>query len=64
MVRSDIPPEALKQAMKAALAETLSENRDFFREVLTGVLEDFALVEAIKEGRKTEKVDRSRISNI
>ena len=64
MVRSDIPPEALKQAIKAALAETLSENRDFFREVFTEVLEDFALVEAIKEGRKTEKVDCSRISNI
>ena len=59
MAQTDIPHEALKQAMKEALAETLSEQRDLFRDVFAEVLEDFALVEAIEEGRQTETVDRA-----
>lgn len=64
MARAEITQESLKQAMKEALSETLTEQRDLFREVFTEVLEDFALVEAIEEGRRTEKVERSRILDI
>jgi len=64
MARAEITQESLKQAMKEALSETLTEQRDLFRDVFTEVLEDFALVEAIEEGRRTEKVERSRILDI
>lgn len=64
MTQTVISHEALKQAMKEALAETLTEQRDLFREVFVEVLEDFALVEAIEEGRQTEKVSRERIFDV
>jgi hypothetical protein len=64
MAEPAIPSEVLKQAMKEALAETLSEQRDLFRDVFAEVLEDYALVEAIEEGRQTETVERSRIFEV
>lgn len=64
MAQSEISRELLKQAMKEALAETLTEQRDLFRDVFAEVLEDFALVEAIEEGQKTEKVDRSQVFDV
>lgn len=64
MAQPEISREILKQAMKEALAETLIEQRDLFREVFAEVLEDFALVEAIEEGRRTEKVDRSQVFDV
>ncbi len=50
--------ETLKQAMKEALAETLHEQRELLHEVFAEVLEDFALAEAIREGRETKIVER------
>ncbi|HSL83824.1 MAG TPA: hypothetical protein VLF66_13695 [Thermoanaerobaculia bacterium] len=64
MARVDISRDALKQAMKEALAETLVEQRELFRDVFAEVLEDFALVEAIEEGRESEIVDRSQIFDV
>jgi len=53
--------KTLKQMLKEALVETFHEERDFLYEVVADVMEDFALTEAIHEGRKTELVDRSEI---
>lgn len=64
MAQAAITQDSLKQAMKEALSETLTEQRDLFREVFAEVLEDFALVEAIEEGRQTEKVSRSQIFDL
>ena len=64
MAQAGIPRDMLKQAMKEALAETLREQRDLFRDVFAEVLEDFALVEAIEEGRETEKVSRERVFDV
>ena len=64
MAQPSIPHDTLKQAMKEALAETLSEQRDLFREVLTEALEDLALIEAMEEGRQTEKVDRAEVFDV
>jgi len=64
MARAEITQESLKQAMKEALSETLAEQRELFRDVFAEVLEDFALVEAIEEGRRTDKVERSQIFEI
>lgn len=64
MAQASIPRDTLKQAMKEALTETLSEQRDLFREVFAEVLEDFALAEAIEEGRQTEKVSRKQVFDV
>jgi len=64
MAQSGISGPALKQAVKEALAEALSEQRELLREVFAEVLEDFALVEAIEEGRRTEMVDRARVFDV
>lgn len=64
MATAELPPDALKEALKQALSETLHEQREFFRELFEEVFEDLALVEAIREGEKTERVDRERIFEI
>ena len=56
--------ETLKQAMKEAIAETLHEEREFLHEVFAEVLEDFALAEAIREGRETKVVERDEVLHI
>ena len=56
--------ETLKQAMKEAMAETLHEEREFLHDVFAEVLEDFALAEAIREGRETKLVERDEVLRI
>jgi len=51
----------MKRVLKEALAETLHEQRELLCEVFAEVLEDFALAEAIREGRRTERVDRDEV---
>lgn len=64
MAQTTIPPDVLKQAMKEALAETFAEQRDLLREVVAETPEDFALTEAIEEGKRTEKVGREQIFDV
>ena len=52
MAQAGIPPE------------TLNEQRDFFREIFAEVLEDYALAEAIEEGRQTETITRAQIFDV
>jgi hypothetical protein len=51
----------LKEALKEALVESLDEERAWWREVFAEVLEDFALAEAIRQGRKTKRVARCAV---
>ena len=51
----------LKEVFKQALAELLQERRDLLCDVFTEVLEDIALVNAIKEGEETEIVSREQV---
>jgi len=61
MTNPTITPDELKKAMKEALVETLTEQRELFAGVMVEALEDFALTEAIKEGQQTEFVSRTDI---
>ena len=61
MAEPEITQDALKQAMKKALTETLIEQRGLSRGVFYEVLEDIVLSEAIREGEETELVDREQI---
>ena len=54
----------LKELFKQAIAELLQERRDLIYDVFSEVLEDIALVNAIKEGENTEIVDRDQIFQI
>lgn len=61
MARTGSDNEALKEALKEALVETLHEQRGLLYEVFAEVLEDFALAEAIREGRQTDRVEREEV---
>jgi hypothetical protein len=60
MAQTDPKNEAMKQALK----ETLHEQRGLLHEVFAEVLEDFALAEAIREGRQTERVERDEVFDV
>jgi hypothetical protein len=64
MTQADPKNEAMKQALKEALAETLHEQRDLLHEIFAEVLEDFALAEAVREGRQTERVERDEVFDV
>lgn len=64
MAQTDPKNEAMKQVLKEALTETLHEQRELLHEVFAEVLEDFALAEAIREGRQTERVERSEVFDV
>jgi hypothetical protein len=56
--------DAFKQAVKDALIDALRQEKDLFREVFSEVLEDFALGEAIREGRDTREMSRDEVFEI
>jgi len=57
----DFKEAAFKQVLKEALAESLHEQRGLLRDVFAEVLEDFALAEAVRKGRKTGKATREEV---
>jgi hypothetical protein len=56
--------EVTKQALKEALTETLHEQRGLLHEVFAEVLEDFAFAEVIREGCRTERVERKEVFDV
>ena len=52
---------ALTRSLKQALAAGLREHRDEFGDLLAEVIEDVALVSAIREGEKTKPVKRETV---
>jgi len=64
MARASRDTDALKQAFKEVLIETLHEQREILHEIFADVLEDLALSEAIREGRKTKKVGRDEVVRV
>lgn len=61
MVRTVPDGDALKEAFKEALAETLHEQRGLLREDFVEELEDFAFAEAIREVQQTGRIERDAI---
>ena len=64
MARTKKTNNSLKHALKEALSETFQEQRGFLHEVFSEVLEDFALAEAIREGRKTKIAKRDEVFRV
>ncbi len=50
-----------RAVVKQAVVEALEECRDLFLDVVTEVLEDLALTEAIKDASQSEEVARSEV---
>lgn len=51
----------IKKIVKESLLETLQENKELLHDILIDAMEDISMIEAIKEGRKTEIVEEKEI---
>jgi hypothetical protein len=64
MEQAVIDESRLKEIMKKALIEVFEERKNLFYELVAEVLEDIALVNAIKEGEDEESVSRDEVFSI
>lgn len=54
----------LKEIFKQAIIEAMEEKKDVFHDLLVEVMEDLALIHAIRQGEETEPVSRREVFNI
>ena len=54
----------IKEMIKQAMIEVIQERQDLFSNLFANAIEDIALVNAIKEGEKTESVSREEVFQI
>ena len=54
----------IKDLFKQAFVELLQERKDLFYELVTDAVEDFALLNAIKEGEDTVMVCREEVFQV
>lgn len=64
MLDTALDDERLKTIFKQAMLELVEERRDVFYDLFAEIIEDLALVQAIKEGADTEPVSRDEIFEI
>ncbi len=64
MVTVSLKEQDIKDLLKQAILELLEERQDLFRELFTEAIEDFGLINAIKEGKATANVSKSEILGI
>ena len=56
--------QALKPLLKELLYEILTQEQDLLKDLIYEVIEDMAMVNAIKEGIDTENVSREEIFSL
>lgn len=54
----------IKELFKQAFIELLQEQKDLFYELVAEIVEDFALLRAIKEGEETATVRREKVFQV
>jgi len=54
----------IKELFKEAMLELFQERRDLFQDLFIEIIEDMALIDAIKEGEATETVSREEVFEI
>ncbi len=59
-----VDEKKFKNLLKEAIIEVLEERKDIFYDLFSEVIEDIALVNAIKEGEKSKSVSRGEIFKI
>jgi len=61
MTNISVETNQLKQTLKEAILEIITENKEEFYDLITEIIEDTVLSKAIEEGEKTELVERESI---
>ena len=56
-----IDEQNMKRILKEALLELFEERQDLFYELISEVIEDAGLTQAIKEGEETEYISRDEV---
>jgi hypothetical protein len=59
-----VDEDRIKEIFKQAIIEVLQDRKELIYNLFTEVLEDFALVNAIKEGESTKSVSREDVFKI
>ena len=54
----------IKELMKEALVEVIEDRKEVLYDILSEVIEDVALVHAIREGETTEMVSKKEVFDI
>lgn len=53
-----------KEMIKASLVELMDEDPQFFKNILSEIIEDAGMINAIQEGRKDSFIDEQKIMSI
>jgi len=61
MAHTGLDETQIKELFRQALVELLQERKDLFYELAAEIVEDFALLRAIKEGEETATVGREKV---
>jgi len=64
MAHTTLDETQIKELFKQAFVELLQERKDLLYELVAEIIEDFALVEAIREGEETEPVRREEVFRV
>ena len=64
MAYTTLDETQIKELFKQAFVELLQERKDLLYELVAEIIEDFALVEAIREGEGTEPVRRGEVFRV
>jgi hypothetical protein len=56
--------QELKQVVKEAIREVMSEDTELLKDLMVEALEDFALLQRMEEGRQSDFVSREEIMEI
>lgn len=64
MAQVSLDEARVKELFKQAILELFQEQRDLLYDLFVEVLEDLALVNAIKEGQASETVSRAEVFQI
>lgn len=64
MTQVTLDETKLKELLKTALLELIQEEKELFSELLSDVIEEIGMINAIKEGENTEVVSQKEIFQI
>ena len=64
MAYTTLDETQIKELFKQAFVELLQERKDLLYELVAEIIEDLALLEAIREGEETEPVRREEMFRI
>jgi len=64
MAHTRLDETQIKELFKQALVELLQERKDLFYELAAEIVEDFALLRAIKEGEETATVGKEEVFRV